>query len=216
MRKVLCSIGSGPHAELLDVSGETFRVYADRHGYDLELRTELVAPDRPPAWSKVALLRELLGDYEFAFWVDADAAIVDPSRDLADEVRRGKGLYLVAHHYDGQVLPNTGVVGIRAGRRAQRFLDALWRSTEYLEHKWWENAAALHLLGYEFEPVVQTRTTRWSRWTRYLPREWNSVAADPSPHPLINHYPGRSQEYRLERLRADAALLRSRVGAAER
>ena len=37
MRKVLCSVGAGAHEELLDISGQTFALYAERHGYDLEV-----------------------------------------------------------------------------------------------------------------------------------------------------------------------------------
>lgn len=212
MRKVVCSVGAGAHAELLEISAETFRVFADRHGYDVVLRTELLAPDRPAAWSKVVLMRELVDEYDFLFWVDADAAIVDASRDVLDDCRRGRFLSVVAHHYDGQVVPNLGVVGLRSGRRARRFLELLWADTRYLDHKWWENAAALELLGYEFEPVRRVRRSSWHRRTTFLPREWNSIAADPSPRPRINHYPGRSHEHRLERLTADRDLLRSRTG----
>lgn len=211
MRKVICSIGTGPHAELLDIGGETLRTYADVHGYGVDLRTELLDTDRPPSWSKVLLLQELLEDYDFAFWVDADAAIVDASADVADEIERGKFLYVVAHEYDGQVVPNLGVIGMRAGRRARRFLDLLWKQNLYIDHKWWENAAALRLLGYDFEPVVHEEETSWFRRTKFIPKAWNSIAADVAEHPRINHYPGRSHEFRLEHLRADADGLRSSV-----
>jgi len=211
-RKAICSIGAGPHAELLAVSGETFSIFASAHGYDVVLRTELPAPERPASWSKVLFLRELIDEYDFVFWVDADAAIVDASRDVLDDCRRGTFLAVVAHHYDAQVVPNLGVIGLRSGRRARRFLDLLWADTRYVEHKWWENAAALELLGFEFEPVRRVRRSPWYRRTTFLPREWNSIAADPSPHPRINHYPGRSHEHRIERLTADLELLRSRSG----
>ncbi|MCZ7529164.1 MAG: hypothetical protein M5U31_01750 [Acidimicrobiia bacterium] len=213
MRKVLCSIGSGPHEELLEVASETYRVFADRHGYDLELRTELLVPERPASWSKVVLLRQLLDEYDFAFWIDADAAIVDVSVDVADEMERGKFLYVVAHEYDDQVVPNLGVIGMKTGRRARKFLDLLWNDTRYIDHKWWENAAALRLLGYDFEPVVHETTTPWFRRTKFIPKAWNSIAADAAEHPRINHYPGRSHEFRLEHLRSDAEHLRSSVAA---
>ena len=211
MQKILCSVGAGPHAELLEVSGRTFAAYADLHGYDLDLRTELPAPERPASWSKVALLRELVEQYEFVLWVDADAAIVDVSRDIADEVERSKFLYIVQHHYDGQDVPNLGVIGLRSGRRARRFLDQLWADTRYIDHKWWENAAALELLGFDLEPVRRVRPTRLYRQTKLLGNEWNSIMADPAPRPRINHYPGRSREYRLTHLRADAELLEARL-----
>jgi hypothetical protein len=69
----------------------------------------------------------------FVAWLDADAIIVDGSRDLAAELRRGRDLYLVEHHEraSDMVAANTGVFMLRAGdwaeshptqsRRAGRF-----------------------------------------------------------------------------------------------
>jgi hypothetical protein len=36
------------------------------------------------AWAKVGLVREALQDYEFVFWIDVDAAIMDFETDLRD------------------------------------------------------------------------------------------------------------------------------------
>jgi hypothetical protein len=207
---VLCSIGAGPHAELLEISGQTFGIYAERHGYDLALRTELAAPERPASWSKVLVVQELLDTYDLVFWVDADAAIVDPSVDVADELDRRAQIGLVAHEYDGQVVPNCGVMVVRSRRAARRFLRAVWERTSYVDHKWWENAAVLDLLGYDLEPqVVLRRPSPMLRRVQFLDRAWNSVLVDESAHPRVRHYPGRSQEYRVERLRRDLALARA-------
>ncbi len=211
MRKVLCSIGAGPHAALLDISGATFAGYAERHGYDLDLRTETLAPERPPAWSKIRLLRELLEHYDLVLWIDADAAIVDPALDIAEALKRRDLMGMVAHEYDGQVVPNCGVWVLRRHRLVRRWLDAIWNRVEYLDHEWWENAAVIDELGYRVEPTVElVRRTRMRARTRYVDRSWNSIAIDRAPHPKINHYPGRSQEYRLEHLAADLRAVRNR------
>jgi hypothetical protein len=210
-RKVLCSIGAGRHEELLAVSGETFRAYAAAHGYDLELRTELLAPERPASWSKVALVRELITTYDVVFWVDADAAIVDVSRDVLDDIPDAKLLALVRHRYDSLDVPNCGVMVLRSGRRTRRFLDRVWASTQYVDHEWWENAAVLSLMGFQLEPCRLVRPTRLYARTHFLGREWNSMWVDEAEQPRINHYPGFEQEYRLERLRADLETLRSRL-----
>jgi hypothetical protein len=209
-RKVLCSIGAGPHAELLEISGQTFRIYAERHGYDLALRTELAAPERPASWSKVVLVQELLDRYELVFWVDADAAIVDPTADVAAELHRRTQIGLVAHEYDGQVVPNCGVMVVRSRRAARRFLDDVWRRSEYIDHKWWENAAVLDLLGYDLEPqVALRRPAPMLRKVQFIDRSWNSVLVDEAAQPRIRHYPGRSHEYRLEHLARDLAAARA-------
>ena len=92
--KALCSIGSGPHEALLEISRPTFAAYAERHGYELITSTE-ADPRRPPAWAKVPMLREALAAYDLVLWIDADAVIVDGTRDIADELAPDRFLGLV-------------------------------------------------------------------------------------------------------------------------
>lgn len=210
MRKVLCSIGAGPHEQLLARSGPTFEIFAARHGYDLDLRRASPTPERPPAWGKVTAILELLGRYDLVLWVDADAAIVDPTDDVADALGRRDLMALVAHTYDGQEVPNSGVWLLRRHRRTRRFLERIWARTEFVDHKWWENAAVIDELGYSLEPTVQRiRRSRMRDRTRLLDHSWNSIQVDPAPHPRVNHYPGRSQEFRLEHLSADLETARA-------
>lgn len=215
-KKVLCSIGAGPHAELLKLSGATFELYAERHGYDLDLRTELLHAERPASWSKVLLLQELLERYDTVFWVDADAAIVDVERDIADDVS-GKYLGLAVHHYDNQAIPNCGIMLVNRSRLASTLLDRAWNATQWIDHPWWENAAILELMGHEVGdgpgPVTLQSPTAFYRKAALLGNEWNSIMVDEAARPRIRHYPGRSQEYRLEHLHADVEELRARIGA---
>ena len=210
MRKVLCSIGVGPHRELLDISGATFSIFARRHAYDLELRRDSLAADRAPAWSKIKLLRELLSHYDLALWIDADVAIVDPTLDIAEELGPRDLMGLVAHEYDGMRVPNSGVWVLRSSRSVRRLLDRIWDRVEYLDHDWWENAALISELGYTVEPRVElAKATRILARTRFVDRSWNSIEIDAAPHPRINHYPGRSQEHRLDSLTRDLVTARA-------
>jgi hypothetical protein len=210
LRKVLCSIGAGPHQALLELSGETFSIFAARHGYELDLRREVLVADRAPAWSKIALLRECLDHCDLVLWVDADAAIVDPTIDIADELARGDVMAMVAHEYDGMSVPNAGVWVLRNRRSVRRLLDRIWNRVEYLDHDWWENAALLRELGYTVEPTVElVRPTRIWGHTRFVDRSWNSISVDAASHPRINHYPGHSQEHRILGLTRDLATARA-------
>ena len=49
MRRVLCTIATGPHVDLLALSALTFEAYARRHGYDLLLVRRDPSPERPPS-----------------------------------------------------------------------------------------------------------------------------------------------------------------------
>ncbi len=200
LRKVLCSIGTGPHVELLALSGMSFRAYAERHGYELRLETSVPASDRPVSWSKVTLLRRLLETYDLAVWIDADAAVVDPTVDIADSLHGRDLMGLVGHRTeegDDPIL-NCGVWVLRSHRLTRRFLEDVWNSTGYIGHRWWENAAVLDLLGYRLEPrVALSAPTRMLRRTRILPLDWNSIPVDASEHPRIVHFPGAPLADRL-------------------
>lgn len=216
MRKVLCSIGTGAHEALLDLSGATFEIFADRHGYDLDLRRQLTAPERTPSWSKIPLVLELFDRYDLVLWLDADCAVVDPTDDIAAELGPRHLMGMVAHEYEGQVVPNCGIWLLRRHRRVEKFLARMWDRTEYFDHEWWENAALIHELGYCVEPPVRVvRRSRMRQRVCFLDGAWNSIAIDPAPHPRINHYPGRSQAHRLEHLARDLDVARAVEARAE-
>lgn len=207
-RKVLCSIGSGPHAELLARSSVTFRRYADRHGYDVSIHDRADASGRPPAWAKVVLVRELLDRYDVVLWIDADAAVTDASADIAELLGPRDLMALVAHTTPegDDPIPNCGVWLLRSHRATRRFLDRVWASTAYVEHRWWENAAVLDLLGYELEPRVHlTAPSRMLRRTTLLGTEWNSIPVDAAPRPRIVHFPGLPLDERRAALEAAVA-----------
>jgi hypothetical protein len=212
--KALCSIGSGPHAALLEISRPTFEAYADRHGYELVTSAD-TAPGRPPAWAKVPLLRAALESYELVLWIDADAVIVDGRDDVADALAPDRFLGLVRH--GEQQVPNTGVMVWRAGDRAAELLDRTWSAKRFVDHPWWENAALLDALGYDLPSALESGWRRRLRRSRpfglarpssllagvqFLPLAWNSVYLDRAAAPRIVHCVGVPVEQRARDMRA--------------
>jgi glycosyl transferase family (putative galactosyltransferase) len=217
--KALCSIGSGPHEALLEISRPTFEAYARRHGYELITSTE-TRPGRPPAWAKVPMLREALESFELVLWIDADAVIVDGRDDVAELLQPDRSLALVRHG-ENQV-PNTGVMLWRAGELARELLDRTWNATRFIDHPWWENAALLDALGYdlpgELDPGVRARLSRalrrrprrfaaarpspFTAAVQFLPLEWNSVYLDRAEAPRIVHCVGVPVEQRARDMAA--------------
>jgi hypothetical protein len=210
VRKALCTIGAGPHAELLEVSRPTFAAFAERHGYELITSTE-ADPRRPPAWAKVPMLREALRFYDRVLWIDADAVIVDTSQDLPLE----RDLALVRHRRGDQLVPNTGVMAMRSGGFVEGLLDELWAAKRFIHHPWWENAALLHAFGYQLPSALESGLRRLRRrrlaharpspyleGTQFLPPEWNAVLPDVPEHPRIVHFPGVPVEERLREMKA--------------
>lgn len=209
MRKAIVSLGTGPQARLLALASRSFRRYAARHGYELELRTEILDPTRPAPWSKVVLLRELAREYELLLWLDADLVVVDASTDIAEELEDGRFLYLVEHHTKEGRMPNSGVMMLRGGESTIAFLADVYAQEDLVTHRWWENAAICRLLGYELDPIGPgTPTALLRESTKLISPRWNSIPDAPAPHPRIRHYPGYSLKARAVLMARDELMRR--------
>ncbi len=194
--KILATMGIGKHEEFLAVTRPSFERYAALHGYELRIPYGDPAPERNhKQWAKVAFINRLLPTCDFLFWIDADAAIVDCSTDIADALPSEQFLGLVEHRYDGHHIPNTGVMAVHSDRYARRFFEEMWNHTQYLETRWHDNAAALEMFGYEFEPEAPMycrpgRATPWLGRTHFLGHEWNSIPQDMALTPRVVHVTG--------------------------
>lgn len=179
------------HEELLNIAAPTFGAYARRHRMDCVLWSgERLCPERPPAWDKLVWISALLPLYEGVLWIDADAIIVDGRPDIRRELS-SCSVHIVTHSYNGLHVLNTGVMALRRTAKAQSFLEAIWEQVEFVEHPWWENAAAMKLLGYDPDKGLEYYgPTEWSPHVGSLSRRWNSVEPDPDPQPIIRHYAG--------------------------
>jgi hypothetical protein len=209
MSKVIASLGCGPQKRLLALASRSFRRYARAHGYELALRTEAFDRSRPPAWSKVLLLRELAAEHELLLWLDADLVIVDCSLDIASELEPGRFLYLVEHRTREGVVPNSGVMLLRGGPETVEFLDEVYAQEDLIDHRWWENAAISRLLGYELDPPRRgAPTPLLTERTKLISARWNSIPGAPEPHPRIRHYPGYSRKVRAAFMLRDELLRR--------
>jgi hypothetical protein len=207
VRKGLVTLASGDFDELLGVTLPSMRRYADRHGYQVRVNRAARA-DRPPPWTKVRLLQHALANFDLVLWVDADAVIVDGRHDIASCLLAGDFQAIVCNTTrEGQV-PNTGVWLLRRSALALDFLRRVWRCEQFVHHKWWENAAVAHLLGYEVGPPCALHAaTRYARATTWLPCKWNSVLDDAAPDPYIVHFAGLPLRERMARALNAAATV---------
>lgn len=191
-----------------DLARASFARYCRDQGYEL-LLPRVFRAERPAPWHKIEVLRAVLDeDPDLAIWIDADAMIVRPECPAHTELPPDRDLGLVKHQIDGKEVVNTGVMLLRNTRPVRELLDEIWHREEYLEHPWWENAAAMDVLGYR-EAFGGGRSDepdpRWESRIRWLGEEWNSLPEIcEAEEPIITHYAGRPREYRLERMRADA------------
>jgi hypothetical protein len=204
---VLCSLGIGEHAELLNIGKGQLCKWASYNRYQTDLRYESLDTKRPHAWSKVLLISELLNSNKFVIWVDADTVVVDPTHDISKLVCMKKPLAMVAHTYHDQWFPNTGVMAIRSTFFTRRLFKTLWRMEQFTEHKWWENGALLDLLGFDVtrEPLKRIKKDLVGHRINWLSNSWNSMGLDPSSSPIIKHYPGVENDQRRIFMNSDVA-----------
>lgn len=209
-RKAICTSVTGDQfAELYELSRPGLERFADYHGWQLLVTRTDTAQGRPASWGKVPILQDALGSFDLVAWIDVDAVVVDGSRDLAAEQRRGKHLYLVEHaHPSGETTANAGVMMLRASRWTRRLLAEVWASVDLIDHIWWENAALMRLLGYRLDAQPVTRGDDLRRLARveFLDVAWNSIPHwVASPAPRIKHYAGLPVEERRTLMLADRA-----------
>src|SRR5262249_6806351 len=147
MQKALVSFGTDDAAKTLAVAMPTFVDYARRHGYDLMTDVPM-AFDRPHSWLKVPLLQQILERYDFVLWLDADAIIVDAEVDIETVVPRDAFQAFVVMDNGAGAGPCLGVWALRSGDRSRRFLREVWAQEHLVNHKWWEQAAVMQLMGW--------------------------------------------------------------------
>ena len=211
--RVICTIATGPHRALWDVTRPTFERYAVRHGYHLDCRSELPeVGGRPPAWAKLPLILEHLERHDLVVWVDADVVVVDPERDIAADARGRHAIHAVTHVIDGRHVPNAGVLVIRRAPHVRRLFEQAWHLVEYLHHPWWENAALIAALGGDADAglVGDRQRRRARRVLGTLPKSWNSVAPDPARDPAFVHFAGLPLDERLAGMRRLVAAVQER------
>ena len=192
-RRVLCVNATGSFVTLLDVAGCGLEIYARRHRWDLVVSREDLSQGRPAPWGKLRLTESLLRDYAVVGWIDCDTVIVDFERDIGDELEDGKDFYIVEQ--EGGVprdrVLNSGVFLARATSWTREFLAEVWAQDDLADHRWWENAAIMRVLGYDIDgsPVARQDGSRWMKRVKLMDLAWNSIPYwARSPRPRINHY----------------------------
>lgn len=195
-------------------SALTLKEYTQRFGYDLNINSDLVATDRAASWQKIPQIRALFHDgYDFVFWMDADALFMRYNQDLQAIIEPGKDLYLVCHPVPDPVIdqkdtPNAGVMLLRNCEWTRDLLQNLWDFEEYIRHPWSENAALLDLMGYYYplEKGENHLNQEFLEHVKFIGLEWNSfphIRSCCASRPIIKHYAGLSNEYRLKNMSRD-------------
>lgn len=119
--RVIFSMYDGAFSRLRPITLPRLEAYARRHGYDVQL----VQPvdGLHPAWARVRVFLTAIARRDVAVWIDADAIVLDGSRDIADTVRYGA---FQAVPWDPRFGWCPCVWAIRAGDEASSLLRSVW------------------------------------------------------------------------------------------
>ena len=150
------------------------RDYCARHGYTYrECHEEVWNRDRPIAWSKVPVWKEVAGQWDqwdYVWISDADVWISNPEIRLEDHVipllPPNKDLLLT---YDSCQHVNTGNMILRPSKWAVDFFEKVWNRTDAIYHIWFENLAVIKLMAESPEDNARIECTMdaW-RFNAYL------------------------------------------------
>lgn len=116
------------HEEMLALTAEAHRAYADRHGFDL---WQLMVPGPLMSiygWWRWALIRKALVDdgYEHAIYLETDVLIVGDSTDLRDATKERPLAMVYGGDYPHH---QCGVVYARRDPRVIEFIDRIMDQT---------------------------------------------------------------------------------------
>lgn len=125
-------------------------------------------PGEAGAWAKVGLVKQALKDYEYVFWIDVDAAIVDFETDIRDAVKDlnigacvhdpAKSDWLKKNQIDRHI--NVGVLYVRNTEISRLFFDKWFEA--YPGPTRWADQGAFNAMLEEMPDAVTVIDDKWN------------------------------------------------------
>jgi hypothetical protein len=186
--------------------------YALKNNYDFLCTRDYTGYDRPISWFKIKKILELLPNYDYIFWSDADAVITNHAIRIEDiiskEIERPKSImvspetsprqfsmeipplksidYVIA--YD-DYSPCMGNFIIRNCEWSMNFFSKIYEKTEFMNDPIWDNRAQDNLI-YHDKSI--------SEHIKYVPKKMiNSFIYDWTRGDFLIHFPAISPERRV-------------------
>ncbi|MEI7942674.1 MAG: DUF273 domain-containing protein [Candidatus Riflemargulisbacteria bacterium] len=110
--------------ELGDLTSNTKKKYCDKLGYGLKIHTEGFDSTRQPSWSKILFIKNALKEYEYVFWIDANAIITNRNMRIEKFISLGGDIFIC--NENPEMIFDTGVFLIRSCDWSFGLLDEMW------------------------------------------------------------------------------------------
>ena len=120
------------------------QAYCEKNGYDFYRLCETLDQTRPLAWSKIKAVQQVLKDYDWVFWTDADSVIMNDNVLLEDFIDPNSHFIICYDHCSEDV--NSGQFLIKNTDKAMHFLNTVYAKDEYINHILWENRAIMDVI----------------------------------------------------------------------
>jgi len=191
-------------SDMLRLCTQRHMAYARSHSMDYWSFTggfQVGRPAESGAWAKIELMRLALNQgYEYIFWIDADAAIMDFETDLRDSVKDidigacahnpEKSAFLkqlkIAKHI------NVGVMYLRNTEKTKQFIEDWYNS--YPGEPRWAEQGSFNKLMEKYPDVVKEIDDKWN----------STVNVNEVQKPVVKGYHGVSPVInRFNLMRAD-------------
>lgn len=137
---VMAYTGNPTFIEMGDFSSKVNGDYCRRHGYRFRVYRNYFDPTRHPSWSKIFFVRNTLNDYEWVFWIDADAIITNPDIKL-EKFLDDHYMLIMAKQDWNKGLWNTINFGVFLARKdplLTKFFDLVWGDIKRKGRVGWE------------------------------------------------------------------------------
>jgi hypothetical protein len=105
--------------------------YCQKHGYHFVNGNKYVDNSRPPAWSKLIAVKEVLRNYDYLMYIDMDAIIMDMSRPIEYFIAAGSDKDVIMTEDWGG--PNTGVFICRNSSWTSSFFTEAWNQKQLVQ-----------------------------------------------------------------------------------
>ncbi len=157
----------GPFADMLRLTYQRHASYCRAWGIDFWQVNGIIPRDlMPGAWSKIWLADMCfkLG-YEYVFWLDTDAAVVDFGTDLRDVFKEMGEASIGACEHNANNIPahlNVGVMYFRKTKESVRFV-ADWLKQYPGDRNWAEQGVFNHLMKEpQYKGIVAKVDDKWN------------------------------------------------------
>lgn len=124
----------GWNDDLMNKIIENKKKYSEQYGYDIIIGNDLIDPSRPSAWSKLKICKYYLNQYDYIFYIDMDAIIMNKNIPLETFITLAGYQYdfILTEDWNGI---NTGVFFVKNTKFSSWFLELAWNQTQLIKKK---------------------------------------------------------------------------------